>query len=74
MDFLKQRAEDFYFTAKNLLEEKRYALSAFCTEQAVQLELKYFTGSRLGDSPKTHNLPELFRESIKLCPELKRVF
>jgi len=71
MDFLKQRASDFSDMAQNLLEEKKYPLSAFCAERAVQLQLKYFIGSRLGDFPKTHSLLQPFRQCIKLCPDLQ---
>jgi HEPN domain-containing protein len=57
--------------AEKLLQDEKYALSAFCVEQAAQMQLKYFIGSRLGDFPKTHGLLRLFKECIKLCPELK---
>jgi HEPN domain-containing protein len=74
MEFLRRRAAEFHDNSKTLLEDGYYALSAFNAEQAVQLELKYFIGSRLGDFPRTHSLVQLFRESIKLCPELETTF
>lgn len=74
MEFLKERAKGFYDVAVYLLNKGDYALSAFNIEQAVQLELKHFIGTRLGDFPKTHSLKNLFQECIKLCPTLKDLY
>ena len=71
LEFLKQRAKGFYDVSVFLLNKGDYALSAFNIEQAVQLELKHFIGTRLGDFPKTHSLKILFQECMKLCPSLK---
>ena len=72
MDFLKRRADEFHDMSEKLLPEKKYAMAAFCIEQAIQFEMKYFIGARLGDFPKTHRLLTLLEECIKLCPELSR--
>ena len=74
MEFLKERARGFYDVAVYLLNKGDYALSAFNIEQAAQLELKHFIGTRLGDFPKTHSLKSLFQECIKLCPTLKEFY
>jgi HEPN domain-containing protein len=74
LEFLKRRASGFREIAGILFEKKEYELSVFNIEQAVQLEMKYFLGTRLGDYPKTHSLKHLFQESIKLCPDLKSLY
>ena len=67
IDFLKERAREFFEEAKELLKKKRYNLSAFNLEQAIQLFVKYLIGKKLGDWPKTHYLSEL-------VPDLARVY
>ena len=57
--------------SRRSLQEGKYAMCAFCAEEAFQFELKYFIGSRLGDFPKTHGLIVLLQESSKLCPALQ---
>ncbi len=74
MEFLKERAKGFYDVAVFLLDKRDYALSAFNIEQAVQLALKHFIGTTLGDFPKTHSLKTLFQECIKICPSLKDLY
>lgn len=74
MDFLKERSGAFFRGAERYFEEKEYALSAFNVEQAVQLLLKNFLRSHLGDFPKTHSLKILFDDCSKLCPELSKVY
>jgi HEPN domain-containing protein len=58
IDFLKERAKEFFEEAKELFKKKRYNLSAFNLEQAIQLFVKYLIGKKLGDWPKTHYLSE----------------
>ena len=65
--FLKERAKEFFEEAKELFKKKRYNLSAFNLEQAIQLWVKYLIGNKLGDWPKTHYLSELI-------PQLARVY
>jgi HEPN domain-containing protein len=74
MEFLKKKSEGFYRVADSLFNEKDFGLSAFNIEQAVHLGLKYFIGTRLGEFEKTHELRTLFRDSIKLCPELQTLY
>jgi HEPN domain-containing protein len=74
MNFLRERSQAFFRGAKRYFEEKEYALSAFNIEQAVQLALKGFLQSRLGDFAKTHNLKILFEDCSKLCPSLAKVY
>jgi len=69
-EYLKENAEDFLEEARRLLQNGKYKLAAFHTEQAVQLFLKYFLARKVGDFPKTHNLKELFLEAGKDCPKL----
>jgi HEPN domain-containing protein len=59
IDFLKERAKEFFEEAKELFKKKRYNLSAFNLEQAIQLFVKYLIGKKLGDWPKIHYLSEL---------------
>jgi len=65
IDFLKERAREFFEEAKELLKKKRYNLSAFNLEQAIQLFVKYLIGKKLGDWPKTHYLSELVPDLAK---------
>jgi HEPN domain-containing protein len=67
INFLKERAKEFFEEAKELFKKKRYNLSAFNLEQAIQLFVKYLIGKKLGDWPKTHYLSEL-------VPDLARVY
>jgi HEPN domain-containing protein len=65
IDFLKERAKEFFEEAKELFKKKRYNLSAFNLEQAIQLFVKYLIGKKLGDWPKTHYLSELVTDLAK---------
>jgi HEPN domain-containing protein len=65
IDFLKERAKEFFEEAKELFKKKRYNLSAFNLEQAIQLFVKYLIGKKLGDWPKTHYLSELVPDLAK---------
>lgn len=62
LDFLKERAIEFWETAQYLFEKGRYNLSAFNLEQAIQLWLKYLIGKKVGEWPKTQYLNELIEE------------
>ncbi len=62
LDFLKERAQEFWETAQYLFEKGRYNLSAFNLEQATKLWLKYLIGIKVGEWPKTHYLNELIEE------------
>ena len=53
---------------------KEFAFSAFLIEQSIQFQLKYFLGKRLGDFRQTHEQKKQLRDSIKLCPELKKLY
>jgi len=47
IDFLKERAREFFEEAKELFNKKRYNLSAFNLEQAIQLFLKYLNWQKI---------------------------
>jgi HEPN domain-containing protein len=66
IEFLKERAKEFYENAKHLFKEKKYNLSAFNLEQSCQLILKYLIAKKTGDWPKTHYLDELIEELAKV--------
>jgi len=59
INFLKERAQEFWKEAIRNIEEGNYNLAAFHLEQAMQLYLKYLIGKELGEWPKTHYLYEL---------------
>jgi HEPN domain-containing protein len=71
IDFLKERAREFFEEAKELLKKKRSNLSAFNLEQAIQLFVKYLIGKKLGDWPKTHYLSELIPDLAKVYKNKK---
>jgi len=71
ISFLKERAKEFFEEAKGLLKKKRYNLSAFNLEQAIQLWIKYLIGKKLGDWPKTHYLSELISALSKVYKNKK---
>ncbi|MCX7716147.1 MAG: HEPN domain-containing protein [Endomicrobia bacterium] len=62
ISFLKRRATEFWQEAKRFFEEKKYNLSAFSLEQAVQLFLKYLIAKRTGEWPKIHYLGDLVKK------------
>ena len=70
MEFLRENADAFLRNAKDLFEKGEFKLSAFNTEQAVQLYLKHLLAEKVGDFPRTHSLKRLFREAGSLCPKL----
>jgi len=57
--FLKERAFEFWEEGVKLFNEKKYNLSVFNIEQAVQLWIKYLIAVKIGDWPKTHYFSEL---------------
>ena len=61
--FLKERAFEFWEEGVKLFNEKKYNLSVFNIEQAVQLWIKYLIALKIGDWPKTHYFSELI-ESV----------
>ena len=71
IEFLRKRAREFFEEAEGLLEKRRYNLSAFNLEQAVQLWVKYLIGKKLGDWPKTHYFSELIPQLAKVYEQEK---
>jgi HEPN domain-containing protein len=71
---MEGRSMTFFRGPERHLDEKEYALAAFDVEQAVQLILMDFLGSRLGDFPKAHSLKVLFDGCSKLCPTLAKIY
>lgn len=67
IEFLKERANEFFEEAEELFKKSKYNLSAFNLEQAIQLWIKYLIGKKIGDWPKTHYFSELI-------PQLSRVY
>jgi HEPN domain-containing protein len=65
IEFLKERAREFFEEAEELFKKRKYNLSAFNLEQAIQLWIKYLLGVKIGDWPKTHYLSELIKELSK---------
>lgn len=62
IQFLKDRAKEFWEEALVLKEKGKYNLAAFHIEQACQLWLKYLILKKVGDFPKTHYLSRLVKE------------
>lgn len=58
-EFLKQRAEEFFETAKYSIESKRYNLATFNMEQACQLYLKYYIFLKIANFSKTYSVQDL---------------
>lgn len=65
IDFLKERAKEFWENALDLFQKERYNLCAFSLEQSFKLWLKYLIGKRLGNRPQIHYLVELIKELSK---------
>lgn len=65
IEFLKERAKEFWDEALRNFDEGRYNLASFHLEQAMQLFLKYLIGKRIGEWPKTHYLRTLVQELSK---------
>jgi len=59
IEFLRKRAQEFFEEAEILLKKRRCNLSAFNSEQAIQLWIKYLIGKRIGNWPKTYYLSDL---------------
>jgi HEPN domain-containing protein len=70
--FLKERAFEFWEEGIKLFNEKKYNLSVFNIEQAIQLWIKYLIGIKIGDWPKTHYFSELI-ESLSDVYKSKKV-
>lgn len=71
IEFLKERAREFFEEAEELLKKKKYNLSAFNLEQSVQLWVKYLIGKKLGDWPKTHYFSELIPQLAEAYEQKK---
>lgn len=65
VDFLKNKADDFFESAKEQIQKKRFFLAAFHFEQASQLYLKYYLFKKLKDFPKIHEIDRLLKETGK---------
>lgn len=65
IEFLKQRSKEFWETAVDLFQKRRYNLCVFNLEQACQLWLKYLIAKKLGNWPQIHYLAELIKEFSK---------
>ncbi len=70
VEYLRERAEEFYDNAKYNISRGFYNLAAFCIEQFMQLYLKYLLAKSIGYYPRTHSLSELFKDAGRLCKEL----
>jgi HEPN domain-containing protein len=56
-----------------LIQKKEYPLAAFSLEQAIQLRLKHFLGTKVGDFPRTHPIKSLIQECTSLCERLSQL-
>ena len=56
---LRRRALEFLEEAHEAIEKRRYDLSVFFSEQAVQLYLKSLILELIGEIPRTHSIIEL---------------
>lgn len=65
LEFLKERAREFWQEGLRLFKEEKYNLAAFHIEQTIQLWMKYLIGVKIGDWPKTHYFSELIKELAK---------
>ncbi len=66
INFLKERAKEFWEEGVRLFNEGKYNLSAFHLEQAIQLWLKYLIALKVGEWPKTHHLSELIKGLVEV--------
>lgn len=72
-EFLKEKAEKFLETAKELYKKEYYDLCSFNIEEATQLFLKYSLWKSLGDFEKTHSIKRLILQYQKLSDKLEEV-
>lgn len=61
-DYLKERGKEFWERGVEDFDKKRFNLSAFDFEQAIQLFIKYLIAKKVSDWPKTHYFSELIKE------------
>ncbi|MFN4227550.1 MAG: HEPN domain-containing protein [Candidatus Ratteibacteria bacterium] len=61
ISFLKIRCLEFWEEGNHLYKEKKYNLSIFNIEQALQLWIKYLIAKKVGDWPKTHYFSDLIK-------------
>jgi HEPN domain-containing protein len=73
IDFLKERADDFFENAKELLKKNIYPLAAFNLQQAAQLYLKYYLFLKLRKYPKIHLLGKLLKGIGKVYNKEKEI-
>lgn len=73
INFLKERAREFFERALEDFEKKRYNLCAFDLEQSLQLFLKYLIAKKVGEWPQTHYLIELLERLVEVY-EKKEIF
>lgn len=71
--FLKERAQEFFETAKYLMKKEVYPLAAFNLEQSAQLYLKYYIFLKIRRYPKTHSLKKLLTALGKVYKKEKSV-
>ncbi|PSO03928.1 hypothetical protein B9Q04_19740 [Candidatus Marsarchaeota G2 archaeon BE_D] len=67
---LGDRATMFLRAAYDDLEDNRFDLAVFHSEQAVQLTLKYVLAKQLGHFPHTHSLIESFESGELIRQDL----
>ena len=72
VEVLIRRAKDFLSNAKHLLTEGVYDLSAFNSEQALQLYMKAILLEKLGDYPKSHSLKFIAKQLAEISVENSR--
>lgn len=73
INFLKEKAEDFFDDAKYNISKKKWFLAAFHLHQTCQLYLKYYLYLKLRRYPKTHSLEELLKGIGKVYSKEKEI-
>lgn len=72
-EILKERADEFVKLAEYAYKRKRYDLSVFNLEQAIQLYLKYKIWQKLGDFEKTHSITKLLKNFGRVYKKSKAI-
>jgi HEPN domain-containing protein len=72
-EILKERADEFVKLAEYAYKRKRYDLTMFNLEQAIQLYLKYKIWQKLGDFEKTHSIIKLLKDFGKVYKKSRKI-
>jgi len=70
-EILKERADEFVKLPEFAYKRKRYDLTMFNLEQAIQLYLKYKIWQKLGGFRKIHSISDLLKDYAKAYKKSK---